>query len=248
MNLKYRFKEMYENYGLPSVVTVIFLIILLILLLMRLQQSSILSEVFKNNGSNLDYASLLSSDEIDALQENMVASDEKNVAKVENKEKNPAAATTSETPFTINSGVSSVPTSSNGGSGTSAPPTTTDPNQQFSASVASIRSEGSSAPQCDTASPGSGFSSFTPNCTRTYYFGGTIKTSGGPGTVSYEWDSSHDGGKATGSFEAGSGDTLTSLKKQVTLPCNEPNTLTMKLLVTSPNSDASADVIVTHSC
>lgn len=239
---------MYEEYGLPTVATVCFLLILLLLLLMRLHQGSILAEAFRNSGSNKDYAALLSSDEIDALKENKTSFDDKSVSTVDNKPNDSPIASAPATPFTINSGSSSPsePQSGESTTGTSSPEPA--PSPPFAASVAYIRPEGASPPQCHPVMPGSGGQPITSECYRTYYFGGAVKTSNGPGMVSYDWRSNFAGGNESGNFTAGSGETFTPLQKQVTLPCSQPGTITMRLLISQPNPDASAAITVTHSC
>lgn len=225
-----RVKVFVHEYSLPLVVTTCFFIAVSSVAVLRASERSALLELLPTiSVGGQDYASFLSGDKSDEFTKNQDNQDTPQ----------PAAAARTATPvgsassININSG--STP-SAGGGGGQAATPAT-----PFSSAIASFQQSGV-ALECVGGKQNKG------SCSKRYTFAAGVRTSGGPGTVSYSWRSNLQSANQDASFAVGSGTIVTSLQKQIVLACNNPVTYSLQLVINSPSVAQSNSLTVVHNC
>lgn len=226
-----RVKNFAREYSLPLVVTVFFFIAVGSVTVLRASERSALLELLPSiSVGGQDYASFLSGDKSDEFTKNQDNQDAPQ----------PVATGRTATPvgsassININSG--STPTTTNGGGGQATTPTT-----PFSSAIASFQ-QSSVALECVGGKQNKG------SCSKRYTFTAGVRTSGGPGTVSYSWRSNLQSANQDASFAAGSGTIVTPLQKQIVLACNNSATYSLQLVINSPSAAQSTSLIISHNC
>lgn len=242
-------RQFVKDYRLPLQATVLFIILLILMLFVRFYEQSILAGVLNGtNNKGQDYATLLSVDKSAELNKNEVNDRGAPV----NTEANKSASNKSPAPLTVSSSGPGDTTTTQQGSGLTpstggstapglAPGDSPAPLEPFMVSVEGVGLE-SAYKVCEP--------SFTTisKCSKIYTFKGMIKGINGPGNVGYGWRFTLPIFDEDGTFQAGTGETLTTLGKIIKLDCAQPVQFAVKLVTKSPNADQSSPVGVTHNC
>jgi hypothetical protein len=243
-----RLKRFYREYRLPSIVSMVFLALLLTLLMVRqLERTSLIALRNEVSDGGNGYSLLLSADQRDEFAKNDTTEDEQanqNVSGGGLTGENSIQSTSNS--FSVIDG-SSTSSGSNTTGGTSNTGDNTndvviEEPKPFSTSIESF-SQGATSLQCTNASkPSKG------SCSKVYSFNASIRAVNGPGTVSYAWQSNIESGNGTGSYTAGSGNTVTSVNKGITLACNKNTSFTIQFAILSPVFSNSNTISVNHNC
>lgn len=260
-----RAKRAARGYKIPLIATTVFVAIILTLGVVRqFQKTSLLTLISRATNGGESYSTLLSIDESEEFTQDDTTEPERNDSGTI-VSRGDSAQTTS-TPFTFSeettssssgsssSGSSGSGSGSSGGGGSSGSGSGSGssgggdsggddmPPPPFSASIASF-AQGSTTLQCNNPSkPKLG------TCSKVYSFAARISTNNGPGTVSYSWQSSQSSGSGGGSLSAGEGSAITSVSRDITLPCNKPDSFTIQFTISSPSVQNSNIISVNHNC
>lgn len=241
-------KYFIKDYKVPLSATAVFVLVVLALFLLRNYDRSVLAESLSGEGSGgKDYATLLSKDKADGFNKKNLTAEEKTDLT------NPSPTAASQRPstspsFTVtgpSQSTTTPPAGSTPSATTTPPPTSGDspPTASFTADVTGLREDGASPVECKVSTIPT-----SSQCVRRYHFTAEVEAYNGPGTVAYEWRISVPG-SSTGSFSAGSGESLTLLNKVVVISCSTPSgPFKIQLGVTNPNQSKSNDLEVMHDC
>lgn len=226
-----RVKIFAREYSLPLVVTVFFFIAAGSVAVLRASERSALLELLPSiSVGGQDYASFLSGDKSDEFTKNQDNQDTPQPTAAGR------AATPAGSPSSININSGSTPAVTNGGGGQTTTPTT-----PFSSAISSFQ-QSSVALECVDGKQNKG------SCSKRYTYTAGVRTSGGPGTVSYSWRSNLQSANQDASFAAGSGTIVTALQKQIVLACNNSATYSLQLVINSPSAAQSTSLTLAHNC
>jgi hypothetical protein len=227
---KPRLKRFAHEYNLPIAVSVIFIFVVFGVAILRASERSALIELLPSISEiNQEYSSLLSGDKADEFKKR---NDNNDTAQptTTNSAPNPIGTSSS---FALNSGA----TTSSGGSASTGGGTTLP----FSSSLASFQQSGV-ALECTGSKQNKG------NCSKRYTFNASVRTSNGPGTVSYSWRSNLSSANQDANFSAGGGTVVTPLQKQVVIACTDTASYTLQIVVNSPTPTQSSILSISHNC
>ncbi len=242
-----RIKEFIKDYRLPIITTGILLILVLGLGLLRVYERSVLAGVLDENfSSGQDSTSLLSNDKIEDPQKNEDSQEEQPTTEESVTETITSPETAAQTPFTISTGTAATV-------GTGAAPPATPPASvptsppvipAFGAAIDYFRHDGTANIPCTIQFP-LGLGGI---CSKKYIFSAGVNAQNGPGTVSYSWRSSISGANESKSFPVSSGNSFTTLQKEIIIPCTQSGPFTLQLRLTSPTQISSQEITVQHKC
>lgn len=241
-----RFKKFTAEYRLPVIASAIFLLIVSVFGVQRQFERRSLLELINTVSANENgYSNLISADQIDQFTRNDTSESEEalnqtltNDDSTRNANVNSTQNTSASFPINnddwSNDGGSG---SGDGGSGSDPPPS-----PPFAASIESFAQTNVTL-QCNNPSkPKKG------TCSKVYGFSAGVRSSNGPGAVSYTWQSDADGGSGSGSFSAASGTSVTALSREVVLACNKSSSFSMSFIINAPSQVASNNINVSHNC
>lgn len=235
-HLTVNLRHLARDYTLPLIATIVFLVVLGGASILRLSQQASLADLLVGVTSIKDgYNTLLSKDQADSVKRNETPGTNRAAGN-----QAPADSSSSVTVNPNNTDSSTDQPGGGSGNGTGGGGGGQNP-APFEASIASFQQD-SVTLVCSGAVPNKG------SCSKRYIFNGSVQTHNGPGTVDYSWQTSVTGGTENGSFSVGAGSALTNLQKTVTIACNKPGSHTMSLALTSPSSQQSGNVAMSHNC
>jgi hypothetical protein len=242
-----RLKRFYRDYRLPSIASISFLLIILVFAFIRqLEQTSLLAlrnEV--TNGGN-GYSILLSAESADQFTRNDTSEDQQNNQST-GQNSNPESNSTQSTSNSFTITTDNSPTTSNSGGGGSGGSGSGSggsvPKAEPFAAAIDYFNQGNTSLQCTNPSkPNKG------SCSKLYTVSAGIKSSNGPGTVNYVWQSNIDAGNGSGNFIAGDGSSITSVSKGITLSCSKNSSFTIQIALVSPTFSNSNTITINHNC
>lgn len=243
------FKRLRHNYRIPLFATILFLLLIIVFASIRqFERTSLIGLINQVSNGSGGYADLLSTDEAQQFIRNDTTELEGEDSNQINAGSDSSDSTQStSTSFVIDPGETPTPADGPGGGGTNDPDNSDESDNDpvptpFSAEIDSIRRV-STLLQCKNAGrPNKNF------CSKVYSFSASIQTKNGPGSVSYSWQSNNSAGSGNGDFNAGLGNSVTTISKQITLECKSPTDFSLLVVLISPNSTASNAENVSHNC
>lgn len=230
-----RVKIFAREYSLPLVVTVLFFVAIGAVAGLRASERSALLELLPSISiGGQDYASFVSGDKADEFTKNQ---DNADAAQGGTTVRAPTPAGTASS-LSINTG--GTPSTGGGttGGGSTGGGTVVLP---FSSSIASFAQSGGGTLECNGQQ-------VIPKCSKRYTFDAGVRTSNGPGIVSYSWRSNLSSANQDAGFSVGGGTVVTPLQKQIVIPCKDGGTYTLQLVLNSPTPTQSAVLSLNHSC
>lgn len=222
-----RTRRFVQEYSWPVIMTGVFLILVFAAALLRVSQRSSLANLLASvTSAGQDYGTLLSQDKTEELKKN-------NDAQQSTTGTSPASPTAFSVSPNGNPAVTSNPSfPTNGGSPVAV---------VFNAAITSFQQD-SVTLECTTPKPK------LQTCSKRYVFSGGIRTSNGPGSVTYGWRSNLQTVVEDRTFSVGGGEVVTPVQKIITLPCTSASSFSLQLTLLSPSSTQSQVLNTNHNC